>query len=78
MLYVGMFGNSLLVLHLALQINYGGHMGSKWVEGHSGVTYEKLQYFDVAFCDIAENLESALEQFRKINENLEKQKRRMK
>jgi hypothetical protein len=44
----------------------------------NGVTYEEMQWFDVVFCDIAENLESALEQFGKINENLEKQKRRMK
>ena len=33
---------------------------------------KKLQRFDVTFCDIAENLESALEQFRGIYEDLEK------
>ena len=32
---------------------------------------KKLQRFDVAFCDIAENLESALEQFRGIYEDLD-------
>ena len=35
---------------------------------------KKLQRFDVAFCDIAENLESALEQFRGIYEDLENEK----
>jgi len=34
---------------------------------------KKLQRFDVAFCDIVENLESALEQFRGIYEDLEEE-----
>jgi hypothetical protein len=37
----------------------------------NGVTYEEMQWFDVVFCDIAENLESAQEQFRGIYEDLE-------
>ena len=30
-----------------------------------------MQWFDVAFCDITENLESVLEQFKNIYEDLE-------
>ncbi len=38
-----------------------------------GSPMKKLQWFDVAFCDTAENLESALEQFRSIYEDFKKE-----
>jgi len=41
------------------------------LEYETALPMKKLQRFDVAFCDIAENLESALEQFKGIYEDLE-------